>query len=272
MIRMTKPLAAGNAIRLFLDPPAGAVSWRVLKKATNDFALPEDDYALVAYEGDLKVVVDAESLQNEVAVFYCPFYRDRNGVWTKGNSVAATPVASYEDASTDVQSFVRERLAAGLLEECRRGTFATDAGYIQVFTGPPIYDETLRLPVVTVHLDTEHPAERGIGEDLCGDDFDDFDSEGWLADVGLSIVAWSLNSDERIELRKAIRRIVLANLPVFDAYGMIHIGLSAQDFDAVSGEYGAPIYQVLANFSCQAPTRVRSKVSRITDVDVSVAD
>lgn len=277
MISMVQPLSAGNAIRLFLEPPAGAVSWRVLKKGSDTFIDIDDASALTVYEGDERVVVDAAYLQNEVKVFYRPFYLMPGGAWQAGPTAHGTPAAEYEEHTTDAMSFVRERLEAGLLVEVQRGNLVNELGYIQVYTAPPAMEHGLRFPLVTVHLENESPAERGIGDDISGDKFDFvtddwLESEGWLSQVQLTIIGWSLNSDERIELRKAIRRIILSNMPVFDAKGMTQITVSAQDVDAVNGEFGAPVYQVMNSFSCLAPVRVGNRVTPINDIEVKATN
>jgi hypothetical protein len=261
-IAMVQPLPAGTAIRLFLEPPTGAKYWRVLKMGSDSFGGPDDlDYALIAYEGDERVFVDAEYLQNEVMAFYKPFYRMADDTWLPGATAHGTPVALYEDQATDVQSFVRKRLEEGLLEEVKRGNLVAELGYVQVYTAPPALEQNLRFPLVTITLDNESPAERALGEDIGGDDYDMvggewFESEGWLAQVQLSIVGWSLNSDERIELRKALRRIIIANLPIFDDQGMVQVQVTFQDVDALNGEYNVNMYQVMGSFSCLAPVRV----------------
>lgn len=271
MISTVQPIPAGNALRLFITPPAGAVGWRVLRKGSDDFNLPDDDTALIAYEGDERVVVDAAYLQNEVMAFYRPFYRMADDTWQPGPTAYGTPVATYEEHTTDVMSFVRDRLEAGLKIEVERGNLAAELGYVQVYTAPPSLEQNLRFPLVTVHLESESPGERAIGEDISGDEFDSIgfdwlESEGWLAQVQLGIMGWSLNSDERIELRKALRRVVIANLPVFDAQGMIQINLSMQDTDAVNGEFNVNLYQVMGTFSCLAPVRVGNRVEPINDI------
>lgn len=267
MISMVQPLAAGNAIRLFLTPPAGAVNWRVLKKPTDSFTTYDDPSAVLVFEGDDTVIVDAELLQNGATVCYRPFYFDGT-VWTAGATALGTPAASYEENTTDVLSFMRDRIEAGLVVEVQRGNVLPDAGFIQVYTAPPSLERDLRFPLVTIHLESETSAERGLGEDISGDEFDleGFawsESEGWLAQVQLTIVAWSLNSDERIELRKCIRRIIIANMPVLATRGIIQVNLTQQDVDAVNGEFGAPVYQVMSSFSCLAPVRVSDQVGAI---------
>lgn len=268
---MVQPLHVGNALRLFIQPTAGAVRWRVLRKGADTFVDENDPAAFVAYEGNELVVVDNSFLVNEQMAFYRPYYTVNGTTWTAGPTASGTPVASYEEHSTDVLGLVRDRLETGLKVECDRGTFTPELGYIQVYTAPPSMEQDLRFPLVTISMETEDPAERGIGEVISGDEFDSIgfewdESEGWLARVQLSIVGWSLNSDERIELRNAIRRLVIANLPVFADKGMDQVSLSLSDVDAVSGEYNAAMYQVIGNFSCIAPVRVSGKTPAIREV------
>lgn len=276
MITMVQPLHVGNALRLFIEPPADAVRWRVLRKGSDTFSGdPEDPSALVAYEGDERVVVDAAHLQNEVMAFYRPFYLSLAGIWTPGPTAYGTPASIYEEHTTDVMSLVRERLEAGLKVEVERGGLVHELGYVQVYTAPPSQEQNLLFPLVTITLSSESSDVRAVGETISGDEFDSIgfdwsESEGWLASVQLEVTGWSLNSDERIELRRAIRRVVLANLPVFAAHGIDQVNLSMSDNDAVNGEYGAPVYQVMASFSCVAPVRVGGRVDAISEVTTTV--
>lgn len=270
MIHTVQPLHVGNALRLFIEPPAGAVQWKVLRKGSSSFSGIDDPSALLVLDGDDRVFVDSEALQNEVMAFYQPWYFDGTD-WTAGPVASGTPKADYTEHTTDVLSFVRDRLEAGLKVECDRGNFTPELGYIQVYTAPPSLEQNLRFPLVTIHLESEDPAERALGEAISGDTFDaiGFDwneSEGWLASVNLTIIGWSVNSDERIELRQAIRRLVIGNLPVFEEKGFQQVSLSQQDIDAVNGEYPAQIYQVMSNFSCLAPVRVGGPVDPIREI------
>lgn len=272
---MIQPLHSGNALRLFLEPPKGVVAWRVLRNGTGVFSGPNDSHAALVFEGfddDAQVLVDVgNALENDARWFYGAYHSTDKVVWHASPVKSAIPNAIYQDQTTDVLSFVRDRLSSGLLEECKRGNFQTDFNFIQVYTAPPVMESALRFPLVTLHLESEESADRGIGETLGPDSFDaqDFEwteSEGWLANVRLQIIGWSLNSDERIELRKAIRRLIVANLPAFDSVGFNTINLSQQDVDSVNGEYPSPIYQVMNTFTCIAPVVVSGNVSAVREV------
>ncbi|WP_441280570.1 hypothetical protein [Tardiphaga sp. 862_B3_N1_1] len=262
-------------MRLILEPPAGAVLWRILRKASDSFAGHDDASAAVIYEGNETTLVDAHYLQNDAMAFYRPFYSaDDGATWSAAATVNATPRATYHDYSTDVMDFLRDRLEAGLKVEVERGVIAADHGYVQVFSAPPL-QETAHFPVVTLHLESEKPAERAIGEYIGGDEFDisagDWeDSDGWLADVRLQVIGWSLNADERKELRKAIRRVIVGNLSVLNAHGIEQIELEQSDVDAMNGEYGVPqMFQTVGVFTCLAAVNVGGKVNAIKDVEVN---
>ena len=259
MISQIVPVAVGNALKIFLEPPADAIWWRLLRNDSGVFADQADTAALCIYSGgDLNCVMDAHCLVNGTQYCYCAFYFD--GVsWTPSATVCATPESTYADHSVDVLSIVRDRLDCGLQIEVQLGNLSPSSGAIAVLNAPPIFEET-NWPVVTVHVTSDGSGERAVGELVLPDEFD-FDaaqwreSQGWLARIQLAIVAWSKNPDERIALRKALRKIVMGNLDVFDGAGMIRIDFSQQDVDELSS-YPAPVYQAMCTFSCEAPAGV----------------
>ncbi len=272
MISLAQPLPIGNAVRLLLEPPAGAVAWRVLRRGSNTFTGPVDTGAFLVFEGTLDSFVDTQFIENGVPYFYKPYYSfDHGATWTPGGAVSATPRASYADLSTDVMTLLRDRLEAGLKIEVERGAVVSDLGYVQVFTAPPIA-ETTSFPAVTIHLESEKPAERAIGEYIGGDEFDVTsygweETDGWLADVTLQIIGWCLNADERSALRKALRRIIIGNLGVFAAEGLDLVVLEQSDVDSLNGEYGVPgMFQTVNTFTCLAPVRVGGNVDAISSV------
>lgn len=272
MIAMLQPLSVGNAIRVILDPPAAALRSRILRKVSDTFIDQSDPDALLVYEGTENSALDTVSLQNGTPYFYRAFYWNGT-VWTSSASASGTPNATYEEVSSDVLTVVRDRLDQGLQIEVQRQTLVPQSGAIPVLTAPPVFQDT-RWPVVTVHLLVDAPAERGLGEVLVPDAFDQAaglwdESEGWLARVQLAVIGWSQNPDERIELRKALRRLIVANLPVFDANGIIQVEFSQQDVDMVTGEYPAPVYQAAGTFTCLAPVIVGDQIGGITDVQVT---
>lgn len=272
MILEIRPLSAGNALQLTLQPPAGALLTRVLRKPVQTFSGPDDADALVAYEGHETVIVDvAPGLVNERPAWYQAYFFMPSRTWQASAAASGTPTATYEDASTDAQSLLRDRLEAGLAVEVARSNLQAGAsGAIAVLTAPPSAEET-DWPVATVQLQTEHPSERAVGEILETDYFDPVaqkwvSSEGWLAEVSCLVAGWCLNPDERIEMRKALRRVIVANLAVFEAAGMVNVEIQASDAEFLSGEFQSNVYQTTLAVSCKAPVIVREKSDPIVDV------
>ncbi len=270
MIARIQPLAAGNALRIFLEVPAAALKMRLLRKVSDTFSGPDDFEALVVTSDLSSAPLDVTSLSNGTLYHYRAYYFV-NGVWVASQTVSGTPAATYEDQGGDVLSLLRDRIDFGLQAEVQRGTLSHDEGHIRVLTAPPIFEEIV-WPLVTVHLQNESPSERGVGEVFGIDSFDVEDgnwdeSEGWLAGVQIIVMGWSLNPDERIELRKALRRIVVANLPVFDDAGIVEVQFAQQDTEDF-GSYGAPVYQTMCTFSCTAPVSVGVNTAAINEVQV----
>lgn len=268
MISNILPAAVGNAIKIFLAPPASAVSWILLRNLSGAFAGQNDPSAALIFSGNGETYfLDAFGLVNGTRYYYGVFYFD-GGAWTPGNVASATPNVSYTDQSVDVLSVVRDRLDVGLQNEITLGTLTPACGVIAVLNAPPVFEET-NWPVVTVHVTTDASGDRAIGEVLFPDAFDPVtglwsESQGWLARVQLTIVAWSKNPDERIALRRALRKIVIGNLEVFDSVGMLNIDFSQQDVDELAA-YPAPVYQSICTFSCEAPAGVADMTGQFTD-------
>lgn len=269
MISNILPSAVGNAIQVWLQPIASAVRWVLLRNMTGVFTGPSDPSATLIYSGsDLTFIVDIESLTNGTPYYYGIFYFDGTN-WTAGAVASATPNSTYVDQAVDVLSVVRDRLDYGLQNEITIGALTPESGVIQVLNAPPIFEET-NFPVVTVHVTSDGSGDRAVGEIIFPDEFDPAaglwdESEGWLARVHLTIVGWSKNPDERIALRKALRKIVIGNLGVFDSVGMETVEFSQQDVDELSA-YPAPIYQSMCSFSCEAPAGVSAAVGPINEI------
>lgn len=247
--------------------------WRLLRRQDDAFAGHDDESATLVYEGDDTEVLDTRGLVNDVEYRYRPYYLLPSG-WVSADSRGARPAAAYEDAGPDVIEILQERLRAGLRDQVIGDRLTHQDGAVPVLAVPPAYDNA-RWPLVTLHLANEDPAERFIGEAVGQDRLEPGgqwgDSEGWLARVEVDVIAWSLNSDERIQLRKALRRVVLANLEIFDDYGLVQVNWTMSDSEDFES-YNAPVYQVVGKFSCLSPAAVVSTVPPVVSVfDVATA-
>lgn len=254
MLTLIKPIPIGDALQVILAPPAGATLSRVLRRTTDAFTGYDDAGAYLVDEGVLHGVTDSTGLVNGTEYFYRDYHLV-DGSWVDGGvTLSATPAATYEDASAPVIEVIRERLAAGLAVEVSRGAIAHPTGRVPVMMATPVFEDT-KFPIVTIHLDSDQPEQRFIAEQM-GDTDDGYEADGWLGRVNLTIIGWATNADVRAELRRILSRLIIGNLPVFDAAGMSEISNTQQDMEDFS--MAAPLYQIANRFTCLAPREVRA--------------
>lgn len=258
MIALIQTLPIGNALRVHLRPPDGASRWRLLRKPADAFAGHDDPAAHLVLDSDQETVaLDRGGLVNGQTYFYRSFALV-GGDWVASPSVGAIPQQELEDRSVDVLSLVRERLEMGLQADIDAGRLRHRFGRVPVLTAPPVFEDTA-WPVVVVHLQSDAPSVHGLGmvldPGLADENGDWTDMEGYLSAVNLTIAGWSLNPDERIALRKALKRVLIGNMPVFDDAGMVNIDTQFSDTEDFQS-YSAPVYQAVCQFSCLAPSAV----------------
>ena len=272
MITFATPLPVGNAVSVGLSPPTGSALTQVQRNTTGAFAGANDPAATIVFQDLDSGFTDFIGLKNGTAYSYGEFNLI-GGQWVAGDVVSATPNASETLVSADPLTVVRDRLKAGLAIEVQAGRLQHATGAIPVYTAPPVYSET-QWPVVSVHLRADSLSQRGIGEDIWGDELDAISgtwgsSEGGLSEVALDVYSWALNADVRIALRTSIKRVLLANLPVFEAAGLMQVGFSQSDIEDFES-YNAPVYQSVTSFSCLAPSVVTASLgSPLGDVTVN---
>ena len=263
-ISFIQAISAGNALRIGLYLPPGASFVRLLRQPTDAFAGPDDASALVVAEHSCAgAVIDITSLTNGTPVFYCA-YVNRNGAWDDGCTASGTPAATYCDGGPDVQEIVRSRVEAGLAVEVARGAIrAPKSGVIPVVDSPYALADRMVYPYATVHFDRCTPSERYLGEDVTGVG----DDEGFLATTALNVAVVTQNPDERILLRKALNRILLANFDVFGQLGLLRPTFSLADSEQLpDGTAGAVMFMSGGSFTCDHLTFVTARYPLIADV------
>jgi len=278
MISFVRALAAGQAVQVVLAPRAGADRWRLLRRLDADFADFDDPEALVVYEGRERLVLDLEALTNGVTYHYRAYDfmggdPDNADDWLPSNAVSCVPGTTFRSISGDPLLSLRDRLEVGLREMVARGVLVHQKNRIQVVLGPPALD-TIVLPVVTLHLTNERPGERAIGDEIAPDTkpdgIDRFDEHaGWLGHYEIAVVGWSTNADERHALRRALRDIVIANLPVFDGLGFLQVDFGQQDVEDFTS-FNSPMYQTLGQFTCLAPVIVDASVGVVHQTEQEI--
>lgn len=270
MIAFLQSLPVGNAVRCLLTPATGATRTRVLRKTTDDIADASDPDAAIVHDSDDTHFVDSTTLLNGTPYYYRAFDLV-DGVWVASESETVTPSATAVFEGPDFQTLVRERLRAGLAVEVGAQRLQHPDGKIRVLTAPPQFDGTV-WPVFSVMYRDGAPEVRGIGELVANDLFDPdtehwIDTEGWLKRESIHVVGFTLNSDERISLRRALEKIVLGNMPVLEAAGMTQLSVQFNDHDEMEA-FSSPLYSTLATISGLAVGAVTAPIAPISDVTV----
>ena len=267
MISFVYSIPVGNALRVLLMPPAQTRRWKLLRKDTDDISGVDDPQALLISDGRETCVTDTRGLINHVTVYYQAFYWAAN-TWVASNSKAGTPKIGFVESSVDPMIVVRDRLELGLAEYVSRGVLHNERGFIPVLTASPQIEE-VPFPLVTVHLSSDSPDMRNVGE-LVAEEYRLSDSlwhtfEGGYSKTNLTIVSWALNADERIALRNAVKAVLMANLPVFDAEGMLLVSwnfMDSEDFNS----YKVPMYMTNCDFTCYAYGAIETVEPPVVDV------
>jgi len=249
MITSITPFFSGNAVKVLLIPPATAVRWRLARNVTGAFP---DENADTVYEGCERVFID-HGLVNNQAYFWQAFYFD-GSAWTVSSytPVSASSALTYTEINNDPLSVVRERLDAGLNGLLALGKLNHPNGRFPVLVAWPRVEDA-RFPMVSVHLDSDIPDERFIGDMVA----DDAEFTGWYAKTTLHIVSCALNGDERLLLRRAIKSVLLANLDFFDALGLNEISFSQTDVEDME-RLNTPLYLTNTVFSCTAEAAIQA--------------
>ena len=270
-ITLLDPVPAGNAMRVFITPPPGCARWRVLRRTSDAFTGWDDAGAVLVLDGDDNTVLDTKALVNGTPFFYRAYFLV-GAVWIGTPTVEGTPVASYQGHGPDPVALLRERIELGFAVEVARGNVQPQSGEIKVYRGPFQRADNIQFPLAFVHQDSVAPADRFLGEYITGLDLLDdgtlLDSEGYLARHAINLGIVSRNLDERDELRRALTRVLLANLPVFGAAGIVLPEWTLTDSEDLEAQ-GAPLFMSGGQFTCIAPAFVGRGLPRIADVPVT---
>lgn len=269
MITMVTPLFAGDAVRLFTALAPGSAYTRILRKTADTFSGPTDPAADLVNEAFAEDSLIDNAVLNGTTYFWHAWDWIGSAWIDSGPSLSATPATLYFDDFLDPQELVRDRVQLGVNAEINRGALHPPSGTIQVTTAPFALADGITFPTVSVHLESTGPSERAVGDEM--EDFLDpvsgqyIGTEGWIARFSLTVAGVSLNSDERISLRKVLRRVIQANLEIFADAGMSLIEFQQTDAEQFS-ENNAPLYMTNGAFSCIAPAFIRQTEGVLSDV------
>lgn len=274
MIQFLHALPCGNAASITLDPHG--IPWVLLRRTDDEFTGYPDTDAVVVRSGDgtegSHTIIDYTGLTNGEMVWYQMWF-EGDPWYSVEDPESVTP--AYETHPgfqiPDPVTLVRQRLELGIAAEVAAGELTHPRGKIDILRSPPIIDNVV-FPCITVLLESTTPEERGIGEIVIPDFFAEADDRwesytGWLDRTRIQIGVWSLNAEERDDVRRAVQKILTTNLPVFDDAGLLLIEFPpSEQFDPAS--FGVPVYQSVFSFSCLHPSLVRDRYLPIHTIEV----
>lgn len=280
MIAMISVPSAGNALRVILAPPPGALACRVLRTENGVIPASVTDPAgtLVFDSGQMSSFSDVQTgfldtsgLINATPYTYTPFYQfAAGGAWQAASSQSASPQTQVQEGMLDVLTLLRERVNLGLRAYIAGGALQPASGEIPVLIASPAI-ASVTFPLVTLHLSGDQSVEHFIGDEA-GNDY--FDGTLWhtyaefLSNVSVTLIAWSQSVDERVALREALKAILMQNLPVFSAAGLSRIDIQFSDQDDMES-FSAPVYQAIGTLTALAPSMIERTDLPVTDVAVS---
>lgn len=253
--------AAGNALRLLITPPAGAVWWRVMRRSSAPPAGPDDPGALVVADRSTdEVLYDTVCVENGPTYQYAAYYWLGSAWAAESDTASAVAASIYQDGGIDPLQVIRQRVDAGIAAEVAAGRLAPADGVVSVHVAPFWLADDFAFPGISVHLTSSSPnAGRCIGNDV----FPPVDNgdgtltefEGWIVSTQVEVVAVSLNGDERLALRRALARVLEANLLIFEGLGLQDIEVTISDSEDFAAK-AAPLFFTSASISCSSASFV----------------
>lgn len=281
-ILYAKPLPAGNATRIILqpaneyeDPENVETAWKVLRRQAADPVDADDPAAFVVYYGGNEAdLIDSELLVNGVVYHYAVFPR-ANGTFQDPVRFNLTPARSQRIYGDEPFLLLRDRVAKYIDACVADGELNPPSGFVKTQVTPPIFEETA-WPVVTLSLITDRPEVRSIGDGIGGEarlsDGQWYEAGGgWLSRVQIAVTGWSKNGEERLLLRRVLKAAILGQMEVLDAAGLTNISVTVADHDELQ-QYPVPVYCAVATVDFLAPSIVLAQTAPISDVTVDVSN
>lgn len=287
-IALLRTLPIGGCVEMSFNVDASVTWLRVLRKtgANQTFTSAADANSIRIIDAPIRSstetqlmasLLDYSNLENGDTVTYAAYgYIAPTWFASLPQDITITPTA--DQAGADPLDFLVQRVEAGLKTEVLAQRLKPQSGSIPVYTAPPQTEHTT-MPVVTVHLDSDVSSDRALGEHIAPDRYDnpgdpeslspvDYweEGEGWLSKWSCSVIGWSVNPDERNSLRKALKRIIQGNLPIFEAEGMIQVDFNQRDSEDFT-TYNVPMYLTTGQLTCLAPALLTGRTAVIDTIE-----
>lgn len=285
----------GGAVRLqWINPTtAGFDHVKILRKLTNTFSGPNDQSATVVYLGlgDLcqpyrnifqpvdgvtpaqyRQILDTTDIGYNITYYYAIYALDAGEVSPSDAAAmsATTPhVSEFEeiDILQTLLDYINPYMNAQIVTQ---SLAIRPNQRINVLNGPPLLDNAT-WPMVSVHLDDDHPSDFSIGDivgsnDTTGDTI--VHRRGYMSDASISVVGWTDNPDVRKSMYRNLKGCLISARQLLENVGLMNVVLSgryAEDFE----NYQMPLFFALFTIKGNMVTSVRSVPPEgiITEID-----
>ncbi|MDO8357315.1 MAG: hypothetical protein Q7U76_13070 [Nitrospirota bacterium] len=233
--------------------------------------MPVDDVTLARYRKVLDVVTVGYGTTYYYAIFACNL--DETDISVAALIQARTPnVSAFEEI--DILQLLIDYINPYMNAQIVADSLALrDGQTINVLNGPPLLD-CATWPMVSVHLDDDHPSDFSIGDvvgtdDVTGDAV--LHRRGYMSDASISVVGWTDNPDVRKSLYRNLKGCLISVRQLLEQLGFMNIVVSgryAEDFES----YGLPLFFALFTIKGNLVTSVREVPSEgvIATIDLQV--
>ena len=295
-----RPFTYGGSVRLLWVNPTDVTYDHVviLRKSANTFTGIADPAATVVYRGtgkqaeeyrsvflpgdvatsDLyRTILDSENIGWNVTLYYAIYATNfvESDVATAQIIAAELPqVSTFEEL--DVIGTLLTFINSYLNQQIATGAFLLPAGVtnIEIFDGPPLLD-TAKFPVVSLHLDDDHPVGFAVGDNI-GHMDDSGDNviarRGFMSMVTIAVVGVTDNPEVRRHLFRYLKASLIAARQLLEQQGLLNMEVSgryAEDFV----NYDMPLYsaELILRGSIATSVMVTSQygIGLIEEIDVA---
>jgi len=294
-----RPFTFGGAVRLLWVEPTDATYDHVviLRKASPTFSGINDvsatriysgvgqlarEYRSVFLPGDVassnayRTILDTLIAEWNQTTYYALYAANAAESDVSSAVVLAAvlpPVSTVEEL--DIIGTLLPFIASYLKAQIAVGMLALPQGMteIQVIDGPPLID-TIRFPVVSLHLDDDHPTGFAIGDEIghldeTGDDV--VARRGLLSAVTVAVVGVTDNPEIRRALYRSLKACLIAGRQLLEQTGLVNMEVSgryAEDF----ANYDMPLYsaELILRGTVSSAASVIPSEQIIRTIDVSI--
>jgi hypothetical protein len=287
------PLSIGNAVKLSFIPPSDD-EWagtRILRKAGTIsvpavISGPTDAAATIIWDqsgettnqslDEARWMLDIQGLVNGILYTYAAYAYDAVPNYSDVLTITVTPAVTYTYQSFELKDLFLDRLPVTMADELLRGMIRLKSGVtkIPVISASPAPGSEDTWPVVSVHLDSDAMNTEAIGHETGGQTFNE-GTNLWVTNEGayfaqaVSVLAWTLNPEERDEMRRALKRQITVVMHELVELGQAaQLGLNLQDAEEFS-LYPAPVYFAICHVTCLALAQWFETSPPIREVDVT---